>query len=81
MIRTRLCIDRIQPKVLDRTWHETPRQCLVQPPSVVSLIGQTPLVPPTCVTEALSPATDLYIKLEGFNPGGSVKDRAALSIV
>ncbi|MBN1814492.1 MAG: PLP-dependent cysteine synthase family protein [Anaerolineae bacterium] len=74
-------MDRIQPKLLDRAWHETLRQRPVQTPSVVSLIGQTPLVSLTRVTEALSPAVDLYAKLEGFNPGGSVKDRAALSIV
>jgi cysteine synthase B len=35
----------------------------------------------TRVIGDLSPAVDLYAKLEGFNPGGSVKDRAALSIV
>lgn len=81
MIRTHLCIDDIQPQVLDSAWHEMLRQRLVQTPSVVSLIGQTPLVPLTRVAEALSLAVDLYLKLEGFNPGGSVKDRAALSIV
>ena len=30
---------------------------------------------------ALSPRVRLYAKLEGFNPGGSVKDRAALWMV
>jgi len=48
---------------------------------VVSLIGQTPLVRLTRVAEGLPPTTAVAVKLEGFNPGGSVKDRAALSIV
>jgi len=50
-------------------------------PPTVSLIGETPVVRLTRVTEELSPAVALYVKLEGLNPGGSVKDRAALSIV
>jgi cysteine synthase B len=48
---------------------------------LVSLIGRTPLVRLTHVAEDLSPAVALHVKLEGLNPGGSVKDRAALSIV
>ena len=47
--------------------------------SVLDLIGNTPLVD----ISALSPNPDarLYMKLEGQNPGGSVKDRVALSLV
>ena len=47
--------------------------------SVLGLIGETPLVE----ISALSPNPDarLYIKLEGQNPGGSVKDRVALSMI
>jgi cysteine synthase B len=48
---------------------------------VVSLIGQTPLVRLTRTAAGLNPAVALYVKVEGFNPGGSIKDRAALSIV
>jgi cysteine synthase B len=66
-------------------WSETvddrPRRRVFQTPSVISLIGQTPLVPLARVAGDVSPAVDLYVQLEGFNPGGSVKDRAALSIV
>jgi len=79
MIRTRYDTAHISPATLDRTWREAigvhPRKRLFQIPSIVSLVGQTPLVPLARV------AADIYVKLEGFNPGGSVKDRAALSIV
>ena len=53
----------------------------LQASPVVSLIGHTPLTRLTRVTGGLFPTTALYVKLEGFNPGGSVKDRTALSIV
>lgn len=58
-----------------------PSTAAIQTPPVVSLIGRTPLVPLTQVTEQLAPGVALYVKLEGLNPGGSVKDRTALSIV
>lgn len=47
--------------------------------SVLDLIGNTPLVE----VSALSPNPDVRIlaKLEGQNPGGSVKDRIALAMV
>lgn len=47
--------------------------------SVLDLIGSTPLVD----VSQLSPNPDarLLVKLEGQNPGGSVKDRVALSMV
>jgi cysteine synthase B len=45
------------------------------------LIGQTPLIQLSYAVEDPLPAAALYVKLEGLNPGGSVKDRAALSIV
>jgi len=57
-----------------------PRHALRTPP-VVSLIGGTPLVRLSRVVEGLSPDVAVYAKLEGPNPGGSVKDRAALFIV
>ena len=48
-------------------------------PRVLDLIGNTPLVD----VSALSPNPDvrILVKLEGRNPGGSVKDRIALSLV
>jgi len=47
--------------------------------SVLDLIGNTPLVD----VSALSPNPDvkIYAKLEGQNPGGSVKDRPALCMI
>ncbi len=49
-------------------------------PSIVQLVGNTPLVRVRSGTEALK-GIELYAKLEFFNPGGSVKDRAALQMV
>jgi S-sulfo-L-cysteine synthase (O-acetyl-L-serine-dependent) len=44
--------------------------------SVLELIGNTPLLEITRVTEELlRPGVRIFAKLEGFNPGGSVKDR------
>ncbi len=48
---------------------------------IPSLIGHTPLIHLNRVTAGLPPTVALYVKLESFNPGGSVKDRAALFIV
>ena len=47
--------------------------------SVLDLIGNTPLV----AAHELSPnpAVRLFVKLEGTNPGGSVKDRIAKSMI
>ena len=50
--------------------------------SVLELIGNTPLLEITRVTEGLlRPGVRLFAKLEGFNPGGSVKDRAVRHMV
>jgi len=50
-------------------------------PAVVSLIGHTALVPLTRITDGFPDGVRLAVKLEGLNPGGSVKDRAALFII
>src|SRR6266851_8227202 len=45
---------------------------------ILGLIGNTPLLEITRVTAGLlRPGVRIFAKLEGFNPGGSVKDRAA----
>lgn len=67
------------PELVDHQPHSPARN--IQTPPVASLIGRTPLVSLSRVTEQLSPDVTLLVKLEGLNPGGSVKDRVALSIV
>lgn len=47
--------------------------------SITDLIGFTPLVKLNRVVEA--DAADIYLKLEFFNPGSSVKDRIALAMI
>lgn len=47
--------------------------------SILSVIGETPLVMLSRVLKNLH--FQLYAKLEAFNPGGSTKDRPALSII
>ena len=47
--------------------------------SVIDLVGNTPLVKATRVFT--KPGVELYFKLEGQNPGGSVKDRAAYNMI
>jgi len=49
--------------------------------SVLDLIGNTPMVDVSAIASGLSPRVKLYAKLEGFNPGGSVKDRPALGMM
>ena len=44
-----------------------------------SLVGNTPLVLSTALNT--NPGVQLLFKLEGQNPGGSVKDRAALNMI
>ena len=48
---------------------------------VADLIGGTPLVPLDRLTAHVSRGVRLYAKAEWHNPGGSVKDRAALGMV
>lgn len=47
--------------------------------SILGLIGNTPLVKSRVLNT--NPNVDLFFKLEGQNPGGSVKDRAALNMI
>jgi cysteine synthase B len=52
----------------------------VQAASVLDLVGRTPLLPLRRVA-ALPRRVQLYAKAEFYNPGGSVKDRAAAAIL
>src|SRR5271157_5902773 len=46
--------------------------------TVLDLVGNTPVLEITRLTAGLIPAgVRIFAKLEGFNPGGSVKDRPA----
>jgi cysteine synthase B len=49
--------------------------------SLEQLIGNTPLVSFRRVVEGLAPDVQLLAKAEWHNPGGSIKDRAALNII
>ncbi len=50
---------------------------------LLALIGNTPLVPVRRIAarDGVRPAVEMYAKLEGHNPGGSVKDRPMLRMV
>ena len=76
--------DRVCRKEIDVSpWAFAPSvpYCVGQESPVVSLIGRTPLVPLARLVEGVPSAVKLHVKLEGLNPGGSVKDRPALFIV
>jgi len=47
--------------------------------SLLDLIGNTPLVEARVVNPNKN--VKLFFKLEGHNPGGSVKDRAAYNMI
>lgn len=47
--------------------------------SIIDLVGNTPLVKLNKLNT--NPKVQIYAKLEGDNPGGSVKDRAALNMI
>lgn len=49
--------------------------------SALDLVGNTPLVRINNITKGLPEEVDVYAKLESYNPGGSVKDRAALMMI
>ncbi len=46
--------------------------------NITELIGQTPILK---LQNTPADAADVYVKLESFNPGGSVKDRIALAMI
>lgn len=49
--------------------------------SIEQTIGNTPLVRVTKIEKEFGLKANLYVKLESFNPSGSVKDRIALSMI
>jgi cystathionine beta-synthase len=55
-----------------------PKEIQPKDPAVLSLIGNTPLVE---LTRLDTGRCRLFVKLESQNPGGSIKDRIALSMI
>lgn len=49
--------------------------------NVGQLVGHTPLLEPVRLERALDVSARILCKIEGMNPAGSVKDRAALSML
>src|SRR5262245_59071259 len=49
--------------------------------SIEVAIGNTPLIELRSVTRHLAPGVRMFAKAEYLNPGGSVKDRAALAMI
>lgn len=49
--------------------------------NVTELIGNTPLFKPLKTIQQYDLQSSIFLKLESFNPGGSVKDRIALAMV
>lgn len=47
--------------------------------NIIETIGKTPLVKLNRIAQEIAP--EIYVKLESFNPGGSVKDRIAMYMV
>jgi len=58
--------------------HTAPAINSDKPPAILSLIGDTPLVE---ITKLDTGPCQLFLKLENQNPGGSIKDRIALSMI
>jgi cysteine synthase B len=49
--------------------------------SILDLVGNTPVIEINRLRQGVSPRVRIFAKLEGFNPGGSVKDRPAVWMV
>jgi S-sulfo-L-cysteine synthase (O-acetyl-L-serine-dependent) len=56
-------------------------QAVTPPAELLSSIGGTPLIRLRRVASDLPTGVEVYAKAEHLNPGGSVKDRAALSMI
>ncbi|MFX1391632.1 MAG: cysteine synthase A [Promethearchaeota archaeon] len=47
--------------------------------NIIETIGKTPLVRLNKITESIEP--NIYVKIEAFNPGASVKDRICMAMI
>ena len=59
----------------------TVEKLTVQTDNLINHVGNTPLLPLRRVALGLAPSVSILAKAEWFNPGGSIKDRAALNII
>jgi cysteine synthase B len=70
----RFRFSKLSPKTLLSDELRRPRQ------SMLELVGNTPMVKINKLSRHLK-NVEIYAKLEGYNPGGSVKDRPALQMI
>jgi cysteine synthase A len=70
-------LNKIRKHLLPTPAMGLPRIC----PNIIDAIGQTPLVRLCKVTEGIAPGAEVLLKLESTNPGFSVKDRIAKSMI
>ena len=49
--------------------------------NILSTIGQTPIIYLEKLKKYFNLSNDILVKLEYFNPGGSIKDRIALAMI
>ena len=47
--------------------------------NIIETIGNTPLIKLNSITKSIK--SDVFVKVESFNPGNSVKDRMAIKMV
>ena len=60
-----------------RTSQRTPELTAIKP-SILDTIGNTPIVK---INNLAPEGVEVFVKLEAFNPMGSVKDRLALGVI
>ena len=74
----------------DEDDNSSPRTILTKNPSkspssihnsILETIGRTPIIHLAPYSKSNPTASNLYLKLESENPGGSVKDRLALAVI
>jgi len=60
---------------------ETNAQAEIEQSFLEATVGNTPLIRLRAITKDLPDDVEIYAKAEHLNPGGSVKDRAALAMI
>src|SRR6476646_6317519 len=61
-----------------RRWGEIGGGVMAKFANILETVGNTPIVK---ITKLAPPGINLYVKIEAFNPLGSVKDRLALGVI